>query len=174
MYLRYFLTLLCFTALVSCKSGLQDKLTGSWHAIHLDNPVMDSFFEKSQKYIDTLGNANDSIGNYKIYGVTNMDSVRKSMQLQHDSAKAMQSDAVLKTIIRFFKDGKAEITMAGRVDTCKWLTDSDNGLILEEIGAGNNASVSRYHIVEINESQLKLRFFDEGDSSTVTFKHDDK
>jgi hypothetical protein len=174
MYSRYLIILLCFSVMVACKSSLQDKMIGSWRAIHLENPVMDSFFEKSQKYIDTLGNGNDANGNFKIYGVTNMDSVRKSMQLQHDSAKAMQSEAVLKTVFRFFKDGKAEITMAGRVDTCKWLTDGDNGLILEELEAGNNASVSRYHIVDVNETELKLRFFDEGDSSTVTFKHDDK
>lgn len=155
--------------LAGCKDTQEQMLEGTWHAVKLDNPSMEGFFVKSQQYIDTIGKGHSDAENILIYGVSNMDSVRQSMQLQFDSAKKMQDDAIVKTVFTFKKGGIAVITMAGGTDSCKWLLDRDNGLILEDLAAGNQAAVSRYHIVELNREQLLLRFFEEGDSSTVTF-----
>ncbi len=171
----HILVLFLIVFLFACKGGGQEKLIeGKWYAVHLENPAMDSFFRKSQEYIDTMGKGHDDATNLQIYGVANMDSVRRAMQVQHDSAKQMQDDAVTRTIFTFMKGGIAEITMAGITDSCKWLLDNDNGLIFEELGAGHNQAVSRYHIVELSENELKLRFYEEGDSSTVTFNHQGK
>lgn len=160
--------------LFSCGEKPEQLIEGQWYAVKLENPAMDSFFRQSQQYIDTMGLEHDDATNIAIYGVANMDSVRRYMQAQRDSAKKMQENAVTTTVFTFLKGGDAEITMGGVTDSCKWLLDGESGLILKETGTGNDQAVSRYHIVSLTKDELKLRFFEEGDSSTVTFGHERK
>ncbi len=154
-------------------------LEGKWFAVKQENAGMDSFFVKSQEYIDTMGKGHDDATNIAIYGVANMDSVRRVMQIQHDSARKMHEMAVSRTAFAFMPDHFARVEMAGEVDTCKWLLDNDNGLILEEQIEGNYMIISRYQIVELTKDELKLRFYEEVegmgiDSSTVTFNRQGK
>ena len=52
--------ILISAVLFSCKNNKQ-KLVGSWRSVRLENRDMDSFFVKSQIYIDTLGKNNGRI-----------------------------------------------------------------------------------------------------------------
>ncbi len=54
-----FYLLLLIVVMASCKGNKEQKIVGKWHAVHLENPEMDSFFINSQKYIDTIGKGND-------------------------------------------------------------------------------------------------------------------
>jgi hypothetical protein len=166
--------LVLLSAILYACNGNKQMLVGTWRVVDWENPYYDSFFTNAQKYIDTVGKGHDDSTNMRLYGVANMDSMRHVLQLQYDSAKSMQEGSVSNTVFTFFKNGRGQITLAGKTDSCKWLLDNDNGLILEEAGGGNNQAVSRYHIVALTEKELKLRFFEEGDSSTVTFSHDGK
>ena len=167
---RIFLLLLIVTVIAfSCKEDTKKKLIGTWKVVKWENPYTDSFFLKAQAYIDTIGKGHTDAENIAIYGAANVDSMRHMLQAQYDSAKAIQDAEVTKTIFKFEKDGQAEVTLDGKVNKGKWLLDDENGLILEEAGFGNPADISKYNLIAISDKELKLRFYQEQDSSTVTF-----
>ena len=162
--------LCCGALLFSCKGDRKHLIARTWHVVKWENPYNDSFFTNAQAYIDTMGKGHDDATNIALYGVANMDSMRHILQAQYDSAKAIQTKAANETLFNFRKDGIAEVTIDGKVNTGKWIMDDANGLILEETGFGNPAGISKYNIVSLTEQQLVLRFYGENDSSTVTFK----
>ncbi|MCD6011388.1 MAG: hypothetical protein K0Q79_1250 [Flavipsychrobacter sp.] len=151
---------------------------GKWFAVKQENAGMNNFFEQTQKFIDTMGKGHDDVTNIAIYGVANMDSVRRVMQVQLDSTKKAHAEALSKTAFAFMPNHFARVELAGEADTCKWVLDHDNGLIFEERIEGNYMIISRYQIVELSKDELKLRFYEEVrggiDSSTVTFNRQGK
>lgn len=159
--------------LIAC-NGRKQKLVGTWHVIKWENPYNDSFFRNAQNYIDTIGKEHDAATNMQIYGISNMDSLRHELQLQFDSARAVQENAATKTTFIFKKDGTAEVHIDTVSNTGKWLLDDENALILEETGFGNKGAVSKYQIVGLSDDELVLRFYEESDSSTVTFRREGK
>lgn len=158
--------------LFSCKSK-QDMLTGSWHAVKLENPDMDSFFVRSQHYIDTIGKNNADAMNMDIYGTTNMDSLRKVLQAQYDTAKAMQTGAIVNTVFHFNKDGRAVLIFNGISDTAKWRLEGESRLVLDSRGH-ENGEVVNMEILKISDMVLKLRFREDSSFSTVTFRREGK
>lgn len=144
-------------------------LIGNWQAVKLENPSMDSFFSKSQLYIDTVGKGNDAATNFAIYGVTNMDSMRKVLQEQYDSAKMMQAYAVSNTFFNFRKDSIVVLSFNGNVDSSKWYLDESGGLVLDELNNTAAAEKIKMVIVALGDTVLKLRFEENGAKSTVTF-----
>src|SRR4051812_36404927 len=98
------LLVLLSLVIVACKRSKREMIIGKWHAVKVENPEMDDFFAKSQAYIDTIGKGNNDATNIQIYGVANMDSMRKVLQSQYDSAKMMQTLAVTNTSFNFRKD----------------------------------------------------------------------
>jgi len=156
-------------ALFSCKSK-HDMLVGNWHAVKLENPEMDSFFINSQNYIDTIGRKNDESTNVRLYGVTNMDSLRKVLQTQYDTARAMQQNAVTNTVFRFRKDSLAVLIFNGMVDSAKWHMDKDDKLVLEDLHDQNAAEKINMEILKLTDVVLKLRFKEDSNFSVVTFR----
>ncbi|MCW3123533.1 MAG: hypothetical protein JWQ38_3025 [Flavipsychrobacter sp.] len=173
-----YLSLICL-ALYSCKgNGNKDMLLGTWHSQKIENPEIDLFFINSQKYIDTVGKANDVATNIALYGVANMDSMRKMLQLQFDSVKLMQAIADTQTVFRFEKDSVASLVFPDRTESGKWYFDIDGSLILEGATETGEKETSKVQIMTLDETTLKLKFVkvegDATDTSYVTFKKEAK
>ena len=149
-------------------------IMGAWAGTKFENPEMDSFFINSQNYIDTIGKNGNPATNMELYGVTNMDSIRRIMQAQHDSAKSMQMNAVLHTTFDFRKDSMVFVTFDGRVDTSKWYMESENALILEETSGEGKGTKTKMDILTLTDNELKIKFQQENTYSTVTFKRGGK
>lgn len=169
-----FYLLLLIVVLASCKGNKEQKIIGKWHAVHLENPEMDSFFINSQKYIDTIGKGNDDETNLMLYGVTNMDSLRHIMQSQYDSAVTMQLEAVTNTVFDFRADSVAILSFAGNVDSGKWYFEKEGILVLEEMSGDNAGEKVTMEIVSISDTALKLKFEENDAISTVTFHPEGK
>ncbi len=157
------------TILFSCKHGAKEMILGSWQGTKLENADMDSFFMQSQNYIDTLGKNNSARTNWELYGVTNVDSLRHVLQLQHDSAKAMQMDAVKRTVFTFKKENVAIVAFNDGLDTSRWQLENDSLLVMEELTGNEKGTKTKMEIIALNEKELKLKFKQENSSSTVTF-----
>ena len=164
------LLLLITLVLFSCKQNRRTMLIGTWHAVSLDNPDMDSFFTRSQQYIDTIGKANDTATNRRLYGVTNMDSMRHILQGQYDSAKAMQRDAVNNTVFRFRKDSMVILSFNGSIDSSRWYINDSGALILDELNGYGPGDRVKMQIEALTDTVLKLKFSENGAISTVTFR----
>ena len=161
--------------LFSCKPNKRALIMGKWNAVNMENPSLDSFFKKSQQYIDTIGSTHDSATNVATYGSNNMDSMRQLLQLQLDSAKNMQEDAVVKTQFNFRKDNIVILAFNGNTDSSKWFIDSKDNLVLTDLNnAGGAADNLKMEILSINDSVLKLKFAQNNIFSTVTFRHEGK
>ena len=170
-----FILILSSISLFSCKqnkSSQHGNIIGMWHAIKLENPDMDSFFANSQVYIDTIGKSNDDMVNLAIYGVTNMDSMRKILQQQYDSAKAMQENAVLNTVFNFRKDSVVILSFNGATDSSRWYFDKGDTLVLDELNKGNAGDRLKMQVITLSPTTLKLRFMENDAYSTVTFEPD--
>ncbi len=165
--------LLLTVVLFACKTQTQNDykktILGTWHAVRLENPDMDSFFNNSQHYIDTIGKNNDNATNLQLYGVTNMDSMRKVLQLQYDSAKNMQHDAVMHTVFNFRPDNVAILMFSGAVDSSKWSIDSTGKLVLTEMSPEGPAETMSMDILLLNDTVMKLKMMEDNTYSTVTF-----
>ena len=153
----------------SCKRSQKEMLMGSWTAVKLENPRVDSFFTNSQKYIDTIGNNGNPATNLKEYGTTNMDSLRKFMQEQFDSSKAIQMRGLLSTKFDFKKD-TVILTFPEYTVTCSWLIDKGGDLVLQEIPATGDSAKMNMKIMSLSDKDLKLKIEEKEDVSTVTFR----
>ena len=147
-------------------------LVGTWRGTKLENTNIDSFFIKSQHVIDTLGKYNDPDKNYELYGTSNMDSVRRTLQIQHDSALFIQNQRVTKTVFSFTHDKYAYITFDDHTttDTAHWTFDDEGSLLLEDISAGGSRAVKRMQILQLTDSVMRLQIWANDDSSKITFQ----
>lgn len=160
--------------LFSCKRTTKDKLTGTWRATSLVNHQMDTVMMQSQQFIDTLGKSTDTVANTQLYGTSNIDSLRKSLQGQLDSIKKMQDAAVKGTVFEFRKDGTALLSFSGKKDSTKWSLEDDSTLVLDELkekGAGDNVKMQ---ILQLTDTALQLRFMENNSNSIVTFHPEGK
>ena len=155
-------------AFFSCKNNKQ-KLVGTWHSVRLENRDIDSFFMKSQLYIDTIGKNNDPTTNMDVYGTTNVDSLRKLMQAQFDSAKAIQMRSVTNTIFNFTKDSLLYISFNGNIDTCKWTLEGNSKVKVEDLNTGGTGEKMTWDIVEVSDTDLVLKIPQDSSFSKVTF-----
>jgi len=155
----------------ACKHDRKSMMMGSWRGTKLENADMDSFFNQSQHYIDTLGKANSPEANQALYGTTNVDSLRKELQMQQDSSKSMQLAAVTNTIFNFQKNDQVIISFNGNMDTSKWHIEADSTLVMEDMSTATKGMTTRMVIKSISDSKLKLEFADENTQSKsyVTF-----
>ncbi len=156
---------------VSCNNKNQDKIIGTWKGVKSENNTIDSFFIKSQILIDTIGKNNDDATNLKLYGIKNMDSLRKHLQLQHDSALLAEKNKIKNTQFIFKKDRTIELFFSGYNLTGKWNFDDEGSLILEVVKTSGDADLWRMKVITLNENELKLQFRKTNDTSIVTFNH---
>jgi hypothetical protein len=106
--------------------------------------------------------------NLELYGATNMDSLRHEMQLQLDSAKAMQQRGLNNTFFSFAKNGMVYISFNGSIDTSKWTIENDKDLIIEEMIGKDKGTKTKMVILNLTEQELKLRLTQDSAVSTVT------
>ena len=160
-----------FLIFASCKHSKKEMLLGTWLGTKLENTTIDSFFIKSQHLIDTIGKNNDSVGNVLFYGTSNMDSLRHSLQQQYDSAYLIQTNRVKFTSFQFSKDNIAYISFDNKnnIDTAKWNFDDEGALIFEDLTATGGRAIKRMVILNLNDTSLQLRIWNNNDSSQITF-----
>jgi len=156
--------------LTACDNAETPKIVGHWQGIHLENPSLDTYFMKTQQYIDTMGVNNSPEVNFALYGTTNVDSLRKMLRIQHDSAQYLQMNAVKNTYFHFFTDSIVVVSFNGTPDTGKWHIEEKKNLLIEEMIGEGKGSKTKMSIENLTDKELKLRFEQENAASTVTFK----
>jgi hypothetical protein len=143
--------------------------------VKIENRDKDNFFRSSKQFIDTMGKGNDDSTNMAIYGVTNMDSLRRELQVQYDSAYAAQMGIDTQSVMTFKNDSTVIFGFPGKNETGKWHLDIKGKLVLDETNELGEVQSLVVDITEISESALKLTFIrdlEEGltDTSVVSFR----
>ncbi len=156
-------------ALYSCTQKREDIIAKKWHAVALTSPQMDQMIAEQQQFLDTFGKNTDAETNKMAYGVENVDSMRRSLQLQLNDFKAMQSHAVKNTWFDIRKNGVAVMNFSGQVDSTNWYFDDEKNLVLDEMKLKGTGTKIIMEVVELADTAMKLRFTEDGVTSTVTF-----
>jgi len=176
-FMKYPLYLLaaCLVWLASCTSSHNKQLLGKWKAIQMESPRLNQEIQDAQLFIDTVGKSTTATQNKELYGVENMDSVREIMKEQIDLTLKEQKRMIDSTWLNFLPNGIVASNFgAPKPDTINWYLDEEGALILDEMkmkGAGDKVVME---IVTLKEDTLRLRFNENGYSSTATFIRDEK
>lgn len=157
-----------------CKRSQKQLLTGTWRSTKLENPDIDSFFAKSKMYIDTIGSSNDPAVNMELYGTNNIDSLRREMRSQYDSARNLQAQQVTNTVFTFKDNNRMFISFNGVMDTCKWTLPKENAIKLEDLNAGAHGETMTWDIVSLTDKELVLKMEENKSISKVTFVKEEK
>jgi hypothetical protein len=162
--------------LVVILSGCRHKksIVGTWHSVRLENKDIDSFYIKTQQYIDTIGKTNDPAINMGLYGTTNIDSLRKEIQVRFDSTKALQMRSVTNTVITFKPDGMVYLSFNGNMDTSKWTMGADNMLRLTDMNAETQHDTITWEVAELTDTSLVVKMKKDSSFSKVTFHPEGK
>lgn len=160
-------TLALFAA--SCEQSKEDLITRKWNAVHVENSQMDEMMRQQQAMLDTMGKNGDDATNLAIYGVTNVDSMRQSLQAQMDDFKKMQDTSIKNTYFDFKKNKIVLMNFSGQMDSTKWSFDDEGMLILDEQQMTGAGSTLKMQVIKLDKDTLKLKFSEDGGGSTVTF-----
>ncbi len=166
--------ILLFLGLLSCSGSKKQMLERTWRASTLNNPQMDDIVMHSQMFIDTVGKSTGSSDNIDLYGTANMDSLKKELQLQLDSVKAIQQATVQQTVFTFRKDGVAILSFNGNTDSSKWYLDDKGDIVLDEMKEKGAGDIIKMKIESLTDTALLLNFEENGTNSVVTFHPDKK
>jgi hypothetical protein len=174
MHNKTILIILFSINILACKEDNIKYLAGKWRAVKYQNYELDSIFTNGQAFIDTMGKGDNDSAMMHIYGFTNMDSARKSMQQLHDEAIAAQNEQIKKTLFIFQSNGLALVSFGGQTDSNKWTVDNERNLIIEPMDKAAAGQILKLKIVTLDKEEMTLRFKENTDSSTVTFRRDEK
>jgi hypothetical protein len=173
---RFGLLLLLFTAtLFSCRNNETRKMLGKWRSVRVVNHDRDHFFSRSRLFLDTMGKGNTDAVNRAIYGVVNMDSLRRELRIQFDSAYAAQMDIDTQSEIIFNADSTVIFNFPGKTEKGTWFLDKDDMLDLLETNELGYTEHLRIRIARIDKNEMTLTFVkqieeDLADTSFVTFR----
>lgn len=154
---------------VACKQQNDHLLVKKWQAVSLESPMLDAQIAEERRFIDTVGKTTDPETNERLYGVRNMDSMRLLLHAQMDSFIEMQSQTIRNTWLDFDKNGTVVSSFGSQPDTVAWYLDDDGALILDEMKQKGSGSKIKMEVVKLDADTLKLRFNENGFSSTATF-----
>lgn len=171
------LLLLVLVCLYSCSNNKSRLIMGKWHSVRVENRDKDNFFRSSKQFIDTMGLNNTDETNLFIYGVTNIDSLRRELRVQFDSAYAAQISIDTHSIFEFRADSTVLFSFPGKTEKGTWYIDKEGKLILDETNELGQTEHLRIDIALLNEQHLQLTFIrqlEEGlaDTSVVTFRRE--
>ena len=62
------------------------------------------------------------------------------------------------------------MNFSGQVDSTKWYFDDEGALILDEMKMKGAGSKLKMDVIQLEDNILKLRFTEDGLTSTVTFE----
>ncbi len=174
----YTVLLLTILFLYSCGNGNNKLIIGKWRSVKIENHDKDNFFRNSQQFIDTMGKGNTDSVNIAVYGVANVDSLRRELQKQFDSAYAAQESIDTQSIFTFNEDSTVIFSFPGKNESGKWYIDKKGKLILDETNELGETEQLSVEITELKERAMKLTFIREleegiSDTSIVTFQRQD-
>ncbi|MCD6064382.1 MAG: hypothetical protein K0R82_2293 [Flavipsychrobacter sp.] len=158
----------------ACKDKKEEKITKKWQAVALESPTMDQMIADQAAFLDTFGKNTTPKQNDSLYGTQNVDSMRESLRLQLNDFKSMQEHSVKNTWFHFMKDGKAMMNFSGQPDSTNWYFDEEGALILDEMKMKGTGNKIKMDVVQLEDTVLKLRFTENGMTSTVTFHPTEK
>lgn len=164
----------CVILLASCKADKEELIAREWHAVKLDNPQMDSTIRDQEAFVDSFGKNTDAVANKELYGIENVDSMRTILKQQLQEFKLIQQNAVKNTWFHFRKDGIALMNFSGQNDSANWYFDDEGALMLDEMKLKGFGNKLKMEILGLTEDSLKLRFTEDGLTSTVTFSPEKK
>lgn len=173
---RFCLLLLLFTAtLHSCRNDESRKMLGKWRSVRVVNHDRDHFFSRSRLFLDTMGKGNTDAVNRAIYGVVNMDSMRRELRIQFDSAYAAQMSIDTQSEIIFNADSTVIFNFPGKTEKGTWFIDNEGMLDLLETNELGHTEHLRIMIARIDKNEMTLTFVkqieeDLADTSFVTFR----
>lgn len=158
----------------SCKHRTEKLLVGKWRSVKVENRDKDNFFRSSKEFIDTMGRGNSDSVNMETYGVTNIDSLRRELQAQFDSAYAAQMTIDTSSIFVFGADSSVTFSFPGKSETGKWYMDTRGMLVLDETNEMGQTEQLKIEVSYIDQKEMRLTFIrdlEEGlsDTSVVSF-----
>lgn len=161
--------------MASCTTSRDKQLLGKWKAIQMESPRLDQEIKDAQLFIDTVGKNTTSAQNKELYGVENMDSVRDIMKEQIDLTIKEQKRMIDSTWLNFLQNGIVASNFgAPQPDTINWYLDEEGALILDEMKMKGGGDKVVMEILTLTDDTLRLRFNENGYSSTATFMRDKK
>ena len=169
------LLLLISAALSSCHNDKARKMLGNWRSVRVVNHDRDHFFSRSRLFLDTMGKGNTDAVNRAIYGVVNMDSLRRELRIQFDSAFAAQMSIDTQSEIVFNADSTVIFKFPGKTEKGTWFINEEGVLELDETNELGYTEHLSIEIATINNNEMTLTFvkqIEEGlaDTSFVTFR----
>jgi hypothetical protein len=173
----YLLPVFLISCLYSCKENKNEYLIGKWRSVKIENRDKDDFFRNSKEFIDTMGNSNDAAANIEMYGVSNIDSLRRELRIQFDSAYAAQLGIDTQSVFTFKYDSIVIFSFPGKAEQGKWHVDTEGKLVLDEINDLGETEHLSVDINKIDDNTMKLTFIREleqslSDTSIVTFRRE--
>lgn len=168
--MRYISYLLLLVVFASCQQSKETMLAKKWNAVSVDDPKQDEMLKEQEIFIDTFGKNNDAATNLKEYGFSNVDSARESLRAEYVDYKKMQEHAIENTWFDFNKNGIVIMNFSGQKDSANWYFDKENKLILDEPKLKGKGNIIKMEVITIADTLLKLKFAENGGTSTVSFK----
>lgn len=162
---------------VGCRENKGALLVGKWRSVKIVNRDKDEFFKNSRIFIDTMGKNNSDSVNLEIYGVTNVDSLRKELKIQFDSAYAAAVAIDTQSVLTFNNDSTITFSFPGKTEKGKWYIDKNNQLVLDETNEYGETEQMKVNVTAIEGDNMTLTFMRDGengskDTSIVTFRRE--
>ena len=165
-----FLLVFLALGLASCGDQKKDLITGKWQAISLENEQLDKDLAEKEKCMDTVGQHTTPEMNMALYGMPNVDTIKSIIRAQIDEARMVQQYTLEHTIFEFRKDKVAVLSFGSHPDSANWYFDDEGALILDDMAMKGAGDKTKMDIVTLSDTLLKLRYTEDGITSTATFK----
>lgn len=160
--------------MAACSRDKKEMLVNRWKATHMENPQLEQMMKEQAEFIDTLGKSNDPATNERLYGVKNIDSMRRALKMQLDTTRMVQDQMMQKTTFDFRSNNIAILNFGQGVDSAIWSLDKDGILILDEKPLKNTGGMVKMEILELSDTSLKLKYTEKGIATTATFHPEHK
>lgn len=153
----------------ACQSSSDDLLVGQWQAVQLRNDGLQDLIRQERALLDTIGRQTPPSEWEARFGTRNLDSLKEEGRAALDGLEAQQSAALRDTRFEFREDGIALVNFGEGPDSARYKLNEENRLVLDELalkGAGANLVMD---VERLTADSLRLRFTDNGTTSTVSF-----
>lgn len=165
-YALLFLVLL----FAACKRDRKDLLTRKWQETGSENPQLEEVMQSQQAFIDTMGQHTTPAQNAEIYGASDIDSFKQSLQANLDSFRKMQERNVAATQFDFRENGILYMHTELGTDSVAWKLDEDGTTLLLDGQKTNGAGPQlQMEIVRLSDTELKLKYAEQNSFRSATF-----
>lgn len=159
----HWIAVLTVFGLFSCGSNSPEKLlVGRWKTIALDNAGFERQASETQRFIDTLGEADPTL-KYSL----DLDSLKAALRDDFEQALQAQATALENTLMEFRANGVAYTTSIDGVDSALYRVE-EGQIRIDEAGLKGHGESMTFTILKLEQDTLKVRLVDYGDTSTAT------